>query len=162
MGALGRMARVLGSELKRLERQEQWGVKVRGLLVIATSMVLALPASLMLAAPPRHAENGMYLRLSSFKPHDAKWVEVDTDACGDVANVTGERPMPTAFGQDMNGDDGDEPWVNSWQMTPEESEKVNEWLRKHPSIATITSGILRACQGDEAPPIDDFDTSEIA
>lgn len=85
------------------------------------------------------------------------WLQIDTDACGDVNRIEDHRSAARTIRADEPdlGDDEDE-WVNAWNMSPGESVQLNDWMTEHPEIATVTSAVEKSCDGDVAP--DDGDT----
>jgi len=78
------------------------------------------------------------------------WIELTTDACGDVGRIENRLSL-TPTGMSDAEDDEDE-WVNAWNMSPVESEVLNEWMLKHPEIATVTGTVERLCE--EPGPLD--------
>src|ERR1700749_222354 len=105
---------------------ESKGIAKIGILV-ATALLIAKP-SMPGGLPIGHAQY-----------RGTKWVQFDTDPCGQVDQVLNrhnvlkrvEAPEPG------DGDDEDE-WVNAWNMPPEESQVINDWLLQHPGSATLT------------------------
>lgn len=123
------------------------------------SFALATAVTVMIAAAAETARPS-----HSLQTRTAKWLEFDTDSCGQVNGLRNNRSAPRGISaaDPFAWDDEDEDdWVNAWNMSPEESEFLNDWLSQHPEIATVTSAVEKSCD-DEETPIDDSDEIEIA
>lgn len=96
-------------------------------------------------------------------PHlkTANWLEFDTDACGQLGSVDGKQSGRMTIHADDYDDDDDE-WVNAWNMSPEESVLLNDWLAQRPDTATLTSAVEKSCDRNQAVPIDQSDQIDIA
>ena len=98
-----------------------------------------LSAPLLLAGPSQPRDP----RQAAVSLPAASWIEVSTDACGEIGKI-GTRLAVTSAG-DVAEDDDDDEWVNAWNMSPELSQVLNEWLLDRPKLATVTSGVERTC-----------------
>jgi hypothetical protein len=90
----------------------------------------------------------------------AALLEFDTGACGQVNRVE-TRSSPINAVPAADSDDEDDDWVNAWDMSPEQSRVLNDWLAQHPEIQTFTNAVEKSCD-DQSEPIGDFDASNIA
>jgi hypothetical protein len=102
--------------------------------------------------------------LTSRAPQEfaANWLKFDTDECGRLNGVEGRASTRTATAaSDDVDDDDDNPWANAWNIPDNESEGVTGWLQQHPEVATITDGVEKTCNDDNAP-VDDLDDVDIA
>ena len=123
------------------------------------SFALASAVANMLAAGPQTAKPSHPLQTPT-----AKWLEFDTDSCGQLSRLRNNHSAARGFSAADPyawDDDDEDDWVNAWNMSPEESQILNDWMSQHPEIATVTSAVEKACD-DEETPMDDSDEVEIA
>ena len=122
----------------------------------AKIVALGLAMPLLVGAPSKPVQQ----RAEAVQLHAADWLEFDTGACGQVDKLKGSRSrhVVTRTMAPIDGDDDD--WTNAWNMSPEQSVVLNDWLLDHPDVATITEAIEKSC--DEDRPMDDPDDLDIA
>jgi hypothetical protein len=120
----------------------------------ARTLIILLPALLLLVGPARPRDP----RKAAVSLPAAKWIELTTNACGDVGRIENRLSLTPAGISDE--DDDEDEWVNAWNMSPIESEVLNEWMLKHPEIATVTGTVERLCE--KPGPLDDPEERNLA